>query len=100
MIGDDGQLQPSQEPFDKRVAGVVSGGKDYRPGIILDKKISEGKRLPIALTGKTYCKVDACECPIKTRRPSYNLIYQGICDESKRSIKSLRRGNWQSIKPA
>lgn len=66
VIGDNGQLQPSQEPFDKRVAGVVSGGKDYRPGIILDKKISDGKRLPIALTGKTYCKVDACECPIGT----------------------------------
>jgi hypothetical protein len=65
VIGDEGRLQPSEKPFDKRVAGVVSGGKDYHPGIILDKKPSDMKRLPIALTGKTYCKVDARYSPIE-----------------------------------
>jgi hypothetical protein len=44
---------------DKRVAGVISGGGDYKPGIVLDKQKSEGNRQPIALLGKVYCKVDA-----------------------------------------
>jgi hypothetical protein len=65
VIGQDGKLCPSEKPFDKRVAGVISGEKDYRPGIVLDKRPSEKRRLPIALTGKTYCKVDAQESPIE-----------------------------------
>lgn len=65
VIGEDGGLQPSKKPFDKRVAGVVSGAKGYRPGIVLDKRSSANKRLPIALTGKTYCKVDAKQALIE-----------------------------------
>jgi len=64
-IGEDGLLKPSQKPFDKRVAGVVSGGMNYHPGLILDKKPSKKKRLPVALTGKTYCKVDAQESRVE-----------------------------------
>ena len=49
----------SQRAYDKRVAGVVSGAGDYKPGIVLDKQQSESHRQPIALVGKVYCKVDA-----------------------------------------
>jgi hypothetical protein len=59
VINDDGQLQPSKDEYDKRVAGVLSGAGDYRPGIVLDKKPSRQKRRPLALVGKVYCKVDA-----------------------------------------
>lgn len=59
VLGDDGALQPSSEPYDKRVAGVVSGAGQYRPGIVLDKLETGRPRKPIALMGKVYCKVDA-----------------------------------------
>ena len=54
-----GALQPSQQAYDKKVAGVISGAGDYRPGLILDKKETSEKRVPVALVGKVYCKVDA-----------------------------------------
>jgi hypothetical protein len=59
VLGEEGALFPSQQPYDKRVAGVVSGAGDYKPGIVLDKKSSTHNRQPIALLGKVYCKVDA-----------------------------------------
>jgi hypothetical protein len=59
VLGDDGLLQPSQSAYDKRVAGVVSGAGNYKPGIVLDKRGSQPNRKPIALLGKVYCKVDA-----------------------------------------
>lgn len=65
ILGQEGFLEASQEPYDKRVAGVISGAGDVKPGIILDKKHSRGNRLPIALLGKVYCKVDAQYHPIE-----------------------------------
>jgi hypothetical protein len=59
VLGEEGVLYPSQQAYDKRVAGVVSGAGDYRPGIVLDKQLSESNRQPIALLGKVFCKVDA-----------------------------------------
>jgi hypothetical protein len=59
VLGAEGQLEQSHKAYDKRVAGVVSGAGDYKPGIILDKKQSSNIRQPIALLGKVYCKVDA-----------------------------------------
>jgi hypothetical protein len=59
VVGEDGKLEQSQRAFDKRVAGVVSGAGDYKPGIILDKQQSKSDRKPIALLGKVFCKVDA-----------------------------------------
>ena len=59
VLGEEGALFPSQHAYDTRVAGVISGAGDYKPGIVLDKQHSEGNRQPIALLGKVYCKVDA-----------------------------------------
>jgi hypothetical protein len=64
VLGEDGKLQPSQNSYDKRVAGVVSGAGDYKPGIVLDKQSSTHNRQPIALLGKVYCKVDASHAAI------------------------------------
>src|SRR5207244_172340 len=36
VLGDDDTLTPSQHGYDKRVAGVLSGAGDYKPGIVLD----------------------------------------------------------------
>jgi len=59
VVGEKSALVPSQYAYDKRVAGVVSGAGDYKPGIVLDKQQSERTRQPIALLGKVFCKVDA-----------------------------------------
>jgi hypothetical protein len=59
VLGEEGKLEPSQKPYDKRVAGVLSGAGNYKPGIVLDRQRSSNIRKPIALLGKVYCKVDA-----------------------------------------
>jgi hypothetical protein len=59
VIGHDGALQQSEQAYDKRVAGVVSGGGVYKPGIVLDRREPDQNRKSIALLGKVYCKVDA-----------------------------------------
>jgi hypothetical protein len=58
VIDSEGALRPSDQIYDKRVAGVISGAGNYKPGLILDKQESSNNRMPIALMGKVYCKVD------------------------------------------
>jgi hypothetical protein len=60
-----GVLHQSRQAYDRRVAGVISGAGDHKPGIILDKQQSGNNRRPIALLGKVYCKVDASYAPIE-----------------------------------
>ena len=59
VFGNEGALSESQQAYDKRVAGVISGAGDYKPGIVLDKRQTSGNRQPVALMGKVFCKVDA-----------------------------------------
>jgi hypothetical protein len=59
VIDEGGALRISRRAYDKRVAGVVSGAKNLKPGIILGKQCSARSRMPVALLGKAYCKVDA-----------------------------------------
>ena len=59
VIGDEERLHQCTEAYDKRVAGVISGAGDCRPGIVLGSRQSQNKRMPVALTGKVFCKVDA-----------------------------------------
>jgi hypothetical protein len=65
VLTENGSLQPSREAYDKKVAGVISGGGDYRPGLVLDRRHSSKDRLPVALVGKVYCKVDAQYGPVE-----------------------------------
>jgi hypothetical protein len=65
VLAEDGALRESYEPYDKRVAGAVSGAGDCKPGIILDKQGSLPNRKPIALLGKVFCKVDATYAPVE-----------------------------------
>ena len=59
VFDEEGKLRPSDAPYDHKVAGVVSGAGDFRPAIILDKNDQRAGRLPVSLTGKVFCKVDA-----------------------------------------
>ena len=59
VIENEGVLRQSDQPYDKRVAGVISGAGGLRPAIIMDQQKSGKQRRPLALVGKVYCKVDA-----------------------------------------
>lgn len=65
VLCDDETLQPSNKPYDRRVAGVVSGAGVYKPAIILDRHEGTIERKPLALVGKVYCKVDANYAPVE-----------------------------------
>ena len=63
LAGDD-RVRVSNEPYDRRVAGIVSGAGNYRPGIVLDRQ-PDANRCPLALSGKVWCKVDADWAPVE-----------------------------------
>ena len=62
LAGDD-RVRVSDEPYDRRVAGVVSGAGSYRPAVVLGGQAGADRR-PLALTGKVWCKVDADYAPL------------------------------------
>jgi hypothetical protein len=57
--GREDTLSECYEAYDKRVVGVISGAGSYKPGLVLDRQPDQKARVPIALLGKVYCKVDA-----------------------------------------
>ncbi len=59
VIDDDGNVRPSGQAYDGRVAGVVSGAGHYRPGVILHQRNDDMPCAPLALIGKVFCFVDA-----------------------------------------
>ncbi|MFD0364085.1 hypothetical protein ACFQZZ_21785 [Nocardia sp. GCM10030253] len=65
VLDQEGKLRQSEESYDKKVAGVISGAGDYKPGIVLDRKHSQDNRMPVALMGKVFCRVDAEYSPIE-----------------------------------
>jgi hypothetical protein len=65
VIDTEGALRLSREAYDRKVAGVVSGAGEYKPGILLNKQNSPGTRVPLTLVGRTYCKVDAGYSPVE-----------------------------------
>ena len=59
VLGSDGRIERSSRAYDTRVAGVVSGAGDTRPGIVLGRGGRRRDRLPVALIGRVECRVDA-----------------------------------------
>ncbi|NVK64136.1 MAG: hypothetical protein HWE22_06085 [Flavobacteriales bacterium] len=64
VLREDGKLIQSTSAYDSKVAGVIAGAGDYKPGIVMDKQGGEN-RMPIALLGKVSCWVDADQAPIQ-----------------------------------
>ena len=60
-----GRLCPTTSAYDRKVAGVVSGAGDTRPGIVLGRDASKGSRVPVALVGRVGCRVEATSAPIE-----------------------------------
>jgi hypothetical protein len=65
VIDGTGGLKESRQAYDKKVAGVVSGGGSYRTALVLDKHQSDEPRITVALVGKVYCQADARQSPIE-----------------------------------
>jgi cytoskeletal protein CcmA (bactofilin family) len=65
VLGAGGQLTPSTRAYDRKVAGVISGAGSFRPGVVLDRRVTDRTRAPVALVGKVFCKVDATDRPIQ-----------------------------------
>ena len=61
-----GELKVSSEPYDRCVAGIISGAGGVRPGLIMGQKgtIADGD-VPVALSGRVYCWCDASHGAIK-----------------------------------
>jgi hypothetical protein len=66
VLTDGRAVRRSTTAFDKRVVGIVSGAGSTRPGIVLGHKLGANRRLPVAVTGKVFCKVDAYYGPLET----------------------------------
>jgi hypothetical protein len=66
VVDDCGALRESRTPYDKKVAGVVSGAGEYKHALILDNRVSEKRRVAVALLGKVFCKADAQYSPIES----------------------------------
>ena len=74
--GDDGEpgdvmvlcgrerVSPCTEPYDRRVAGVISGAASRGPGLILGGGSVDGSSRLVALSGTVFCKVDATVEPV------------------------------------
>lgn len=55
-----GALRMSREAYDRRVAGIVSGADGVKTGMLMGQAGTRADgELPVALTGRVYCKVDA-----------------------------------------
>jgi hypothetical protein len=56
-----GELRVADEPYDSRVAGVISGANGVAPGLVMRAAGKEGTdgSQPVALSGRVWCWVDA-----------------------------------------
>ncbi len=60
-----GKLKICDDPYDRRVAGIVSGAGGLKPGMLMGQEGSTaGGEYPVALTGRVYCWADASNGPI------------------------------------
>lgn len=61
-----GKLVVADQAYDCKVAGIISGAGDVRPGMLMgqDGSIADGAH-PVALTGRVYCLVDASKGAIQ-----------------------------------
>jgi len=59
VLDEDRCIREAVEAYDRRAAGIVSGAGQYKPALVLDRRAPSPRRLPVALMGKVFCKVDA-----------------------------------------
>jgi hypothetical protein len=87
ILDDDGRIAPSSMPYSTKVIGVVSGAGENKPGLILDKRKNSSSRVPVALVGKVYCRVDASHAPIRAG----DLLTTAASEGHAMRVTNLRR---------
>jgi hypothetical protein len=62
----EGGLELSHQPYDRRVAGILSGAGGVSPGMLMGQKgsVADGAH-PVALTGRVYCRATASNGSIR-----------------------------------
>lgn len=82
-LSEKGGICLARQPYDRRVAGVVSGAGGLRPAIVLGRQPQAKPRWPVALSGKVFCHADASYGPIKvgdllttSATPGYAMVAQ------------------------
>ncbi len=63
VLDEQGRVCKTSRTYDSRVIGIVSGACDRKPALVLDRQ--DGNRLPLAVTGKSWCFADATLEPIR-----------------------------------
>ena len=82
-----GALKTSTEPYDLRVAGVVSGAGDVNPGICLSQDgVLDGDTL-VAMTGRVFVRCSAENGPI---RPGDRLTTAALAGHAMRATDKER----------
>ena len=102
VLTENGSLQTCYQVYDKKVAGIVSGAGGYKPAIVLNRQSqSENKsqntkdenknnqRLPIALMGKVFCKVDASTFFNRNWRFIDNIIHKRYAMKAEDLMKAF-----------
>jgi hypothetical protein len=96
VINSTGKLCASLDPYDTRVAGVVSGAGELKPAIVLQRLERSHKPIPNC---SGWQSVLQGRCVIRKHLPwrsAYNLIDARPRDESTRSHQGHRRYPGQS----
>ena len=83
-----GQLKQATEPYDKKVAGVISGAGGINPGLTLAQEGLLDRGQHVALTGKVYALASACSGAIE---PGDLLTTSDLPGYAMKATDALRR---------
>ena len=99
IIDADGELRPSERAHDKRVAGVISGAGNFKPGIVLDKQ--ESQKAPLTCrTARQGLLQSRCAVRRDCRgRFVDDLVHAWSRDEGRQPDDRFRRSHWQGHAP-
>jgi hypothetical protein len=99
VLDREGKLVESTAAYDKKVAGVISGAGEHRPGIVLGRTSAQNRRLPVALLGKAYCKVDARDAPIEVGDLLTTSTTQGHAMKASDPLRALGAVIGKALRP-
>ena len=91
-----GYVKVSDRPYDGRVAGIVSGAGDLRPGLVLSQKGVTDQGVQIALAGRAYALSTASNGPIRPGDRLTTSDVPGHAMESDRCQPIHECDHWQS----
>ncbi|MEM6887558.1 MAG: hypothetical protein AAF636_05380 [Pseudomonadota bacterium] len=76
-LAEDGQVTPSTDAYDRRVAGIVAGAGDLRPGLVLGRDENNRHAVPVAMMGRVWCRASAINGAIAVGDPLVSADLEG-----------------------